>query len=114
MPYIKIQTNRTVDGELKEKLLLGVSALASSALKKPERWIMTALEEGVPMTFAGDTAPCAFIECKSVGLPENEVRDLSAGLTGYITEELDILPDRIYIEFKNARGALWGWDGGTF
>ncbi|MBN2049722.1 MAG: ABC transporter substrate-binding protein [Spirochaetales bacterium] len=114
MPYIKIQTNRTVNEELKEKLLLGASSLASGILGKPERYVMTALEAEVPMTFAGTAEPCAFIECKSVGLPESKTRELSAGLTGLVTEELDILPDRVYIEFADSRGSMWGWDGGTF
>ena len=114
MPYIKIQTNHPVDEDLREKLLLGVSSLAAGILGKPERYVMTAMEDRVPMTFAGKTDPCAFIECKSIGLPESKTRDLSSGLTGLVTEELDILPDRVYIEFADAKGSMWGWDGGTF
>lgn len=114
MPYIKIQTNHSVDDELKEKLLLGASSLVAGLLGKPERYVMTALQDNVPMTFAGSTEACAFIECKSIGLPESETRDLSSGLTGQVTEELDILPNRVYIEFADAKGSMWGWDGGTF
>jgi hypothetical protein len=29
-------------------------------------------------------------------------------------QELEIEQDRIYIEFADAPGAMWGWDGGTF
>ena len=114
MPYVKIQTNRTVDEDLKEKLLLAASSLVSGLLGKPERYVMTALQDDLPMTFAGTADPCAFIECKSIGLHESKTRELSAGLTGLVTEELDILPDRVYIEFADSKGSMWGWDGGTF
>jgi len=114
MPYVKIQTNRTVDEDMKQKLLLGASSLAAGILGKSERYVMTALQDGLPMTFGASADPCAFIECKSIGLPESKTRELSAGLTGLVTEELDILPDRIYIEFADAHGSMWGWDGGTF
>jgi hypothetical protein len=33
---------------------------------------------------------------------------------GGLARALEVAPDRIYIEFTNADGALWGWNGTTF
>jgi len=31
-----------------------------------------------------------------------------------IHEHLGVAPNRIYIEFADAKGSMWGWNGSTF
>ncbi|MEW6499601.1 MAG: phenylpyruvate tautomerase MIF-related protein, partial [Cyanobacteriota bacterium] len=31
-----------------------------------------------------------------------------------INEKLGVSTNRIYIEFADAKGSMWGWDGSTF
>lgn len=112
MPFIKVQTNQKVERE--EEILKKISAQMAEQLGKPESYIMTALEADLKMTFGGSTEKAAFIEIKSIGLKQSMTEDLSQFICEFIENELGIEQDRIYIEFADAPGAMWGWSGGTF
>ena len=112
MPFIRIQTNVRVSDH--GSVLQRLSALASEKIEKPEAYVMTALIDGSSMTFGGDDAPLAFVECKSIGLSETMTKGLSASLCAFCEKELGIPQNRVYIEFAGARGSMWGWKGGTF
>jgi hypothetical protein len=43
-----------------------------------------------------------------------QVKSLSKALCQELCAGLGVPAERIYIEFTNADGALWGWNGGTF
>ncbi len=66
------------------------------------------------MLFGGNDAALAYLELKSIGLPERKTRELSEALCTLLEEEVGIARDRIYIEFSNAERHLWGWNGTTF
>ncbi len=112
MPLLKISTNRTV--EESEAVLRATSAAAAEMLGKPERYVMVELHDGLPMSLAGSTEPLAYLELKSIGLPEDRTAEYSAALCRLIGEQLGIPAERIYIEFSNAPRHLWGWNGATF
>jgi len=112
MPYIKLQTNESIDSG--EEFLKKLSAGISEKLGKPESYIMTALQADIQMTFAGSTEKTAFIELKSIGLGESVTGELSSFICDFVEEELGIKKDRVYIDFADSPGAMWGWDGGTF
>lgn len=112
MPYIKIQTN--VEVADKQELLKKLSSAASSGIGKPETYIMTAFSLVEAMTFGGTTEPAVFIECKSIGLKEDQTAELSNLLCSFCKDELNVPKDRVYIEFSSALGVMWGWDGRTF
>lgn len=114
MPYLKIQTNITPDAKVQEKLLRKLSKSVAEQLGKPERYVMVAIEAGAPMIFAGDDAPLAYLELKSIGLPESSTTSLSGSLSELVGEGLGIPSDRIYIEFADAERKMWGWNGATF
>jgi phenylpyruvate tautomerase PptA (4-oxalocrotonate tautomerase family) len=63
---------------------------------------------------AGNRDPLAYLELKSIGLPAQRTKEFSALLCDLVSRELDIPPDRVYIEFSDAPRAMWGWNGGTF
>lgn len=112
MPYLLVRTNREVDAI--DERLGRFSRAVAAALRKPERYVMVSLEQGVPMVFAGSAEPAAYLELKSIGLPEQGTGELSATLCRLAAAELGVAADRIYIEFANAQGHLWGWNGDTF
>ncbi|HHH38885.1 MAG TPA: hypothetical protein ENK50_04845 [Sedimenticola sp.] len=114
MPLLKIMTNLEIPPERRQPLLETASARVAEMLGKPESYVMVALEPGRPMRFAGSDAPLAYLELKSIGLPREGTRDLSAKLCGLISGELGIPANRIYIEFSNAERDMWGWNGATF
>lgn len=114
MPYLKIQTNREVADDVRHEILKKASLLVSKNLGKPEKYVMVRFDPAQPMMFAGDALPCAYLELKSIGLPESKTETLSKVLCQFMNDELKIPTERIYIEFADARDSMWGWDGGTF
>jgi len=114
MPYLKIQTNHSVDADKVSHLIKSASHLVAEGLGKPERYVMVALEPPVPMVFAGNDDPTVFMELKSIGLPESKTAQLSASLCQLVNTELAVPTDRIYIEFQDAPRKMWGWNSGTF
>ena len=115
MPFLKIQTNHATDSTTDEALLAKASKLVARELGKPESYVMVQLQKEVPMLFAGTNAPLAYLELKSIGLPNSStIAELSANLCALIEQDLNIPKDRIYIEFSDAPRDMWGWNGDTF
>ncbi len=114
MPYLKIQSNVAIDGANATRLLAEASKQVAHELGKPENYIMVALEPPQPMLFAGNSDPLAYLELKSIGLPQSKTSTLSAILCNLIEEQLGIPAARIYIEFTDAPRAMWGWNSKTF
>ncbi len=114
MPFLKIQTNQALP-EASAKALAGkASALVAAQLGKSESYVMTSVENNPAMTFAGTEEPLAFLELKSIGLPESITADTSRALCELVSAEAAIDSARIYIEFSDAARKMWGWDKGTF
>lgn len=114
MPLLKIQTNAVLDTDAGKKLVAEASRAVVALLGKPERYVMVSLEPGAIMAFGGDASPLAYLELKSIGLPQGRTAALSKALCELMNSALGVPADRIYIEFADAQGALWGWNGGTF
>jgi phenylpyruvate tautomerase PptA (4-oxalocrotonate tautomerase family) len=114
MPYLLLKTNVTPAAGAGQKLLQQASRQVAQALGKPEDYVMVALEHSCPMLFAGSDAPLAYLELKSIGLPTARTAELSAQLANLLEQELGVPAARVYIEFSDAAGPLWGWNGATF
>ena len=111
MPLINLKTNIS-DVQTPDALLKKLSEALASATGKPEAYVMTLLDSGVPMTFAGSNEPCAYVEIKSIGaLAPPEMSDQFCEL---IKASLGISKDRIYIGFDDVNASDWGWNGRTF
>jgi hypothetical protein len=115
MPLLRIATSANVPSATRTKLLSELSKLVASRLGKPELYVMTSLEADLQMTFGGATAPACYVELKNVGRFTPELtRRLSTELCERLSAALEVAKDRIYIEFSEAQGHLWGHDGETF
>jgi phenylpyruvate tautomerase len=114
MPYLRIQTNAPQAQEQAKALLAAASKTAAQALGKPERYVMVELSENPLLLFAGTDEPAAYVELKSIGLPAGQTKALSQTLCALLETQLGIKPARVYIEFTDIQGGLWGWNGGTF
>ena len=111
MPLINLRTNISEVPD-PSGLLKRLSEALASATGKPEFYVMTLLDSGVPMTFAGSNEPCAYVEIKSIGaLTPPEMSDQFCEL---IKASLGISKDRIYIGFNDVSASDWGWNGRTF
>ncbi|MFM8936167.1 MAG: phenylpyruvate tautomerase MIF-related protein [Vulcanococcus sp.] len=114
MPLLKIQTSSPAPADA-DALLGELSRELAGWLGKPERYVMTVLEAGTAMTFASDTAPCAYVEVKSIGaLSGDRPASISAALCKLLEQRLGVSAERTYISFEDVPARLWGWNGGTF
>jgi len=116
MPLLNLfsSANRPDDAALAQ-VLGSLSKLLAAELGKPERYVMVGLGPRLDMSFAGSREPACYAELKNVGrLSHDKVEHLSTVLCDAIAKHLSVARNRIYIEFTNADGAMWGFDGGTF
>jgi phenylpyruvate tautomerase PptA (4-oxalocrotonate tautomerase family) len=116
MPLIKIQTSVTAPEKAQvEGLLKNLSANLAKHTGKPESYVMTAFEPGIPMTFAGTSDPVCYIEIKSVGsMKPEQTKAMSQDFCQQINQTLGVDKNRIYIEFNDSKGYMWGWNSSTF
>jgi len=114
MPFLRIQTNQPLDEDEARALAARASAVVAEQLGKPESYVMTSVESNPAMQFAGSDAPLAYLELKSIGLPESLTADISRALCGMLSAAARVDPDRVYIEFSDAPRKMWGWNNGTF
>ncbi len=116
MPLIKVQTSvSTVEKAEIESLLKTLSASLAKHIGKPESYVMTAFESNVPMTFGGTTDPVCYIEVKNVGsMSPTQTKTMSQDFCQTVSDAIAVPANRIYIEFADAKGYMWGWNSSTF
>ncbi|HLP88919.1 MAG TPA: phenylpyruvate tautomerase MIF-related protein [Nostocaceae cyanobacterium] len=116
MPLIKVQTSISAPAKPEiENLLKQLSSKLAQHTGKPESYVMTAFEPEIPMTFAGTTEPVCYIEIKSIGtMKPEQTKAMSQDFCQQINQSLNIPTNRIYIEFNDAKGSMWGWNNTTF
>jgi phenylpyruvate tautomerase PptA (4-oxalocrotonate tautomerase family) len=116
MPLIKVQTSVPAPEKPQvEAMLKSLSASLAQHLGKPESYVMTAFEPEITMTFGGSTEPICYVEIKSVGtMNPPQTKAMSQEFCEQLEQALGVSKQRIYIEFADAKGAMWGWNGSTF
>lgn len=112
MPQLTIQTNCKIDDI--DTLCREASSAVANILSKPESYVMVLVQAEQSMYFAGSNDPTAFLQLKSLGLPENKTAEFSQALCTLVESQLGITPARTYIEFSSPERHLWGWDNRTF
>ncbi len=110
MPLLRIQTNV----EKPHRLFQKGTELVARELNKPVQYIQVIVQTGLAQSFAGTHEPNAFGELRSLGLSANKARSLSRALATLLQEELQIRPDRVFINFADVDAEMWGWNGDTF
>ncbi len=114
MPLLRIETNVSLDTANAGALAARASRAVAGELGKPERYVMVTVRPGTPMLMAGTAEPAAFLDLRSIGLPDGRTEALSGALCQVIEGEIGVPPDRVYINFADVPRAHWGWNGGTF
>ncbi|HXU83871.1 MAG TPA: phenylpyruvate tautomerase MIF-related protein [Polyangia bacterium] len=114
MPLFNLFTSAELPAE-RAAWMKRLSGILAQSLDKPEEYVMVVVNPRPEMTFGGTSDAACYAELKNVGkLSAAEVEALSQKLCAELAAALRVPADRIYIEFTNADGALWGWDGTTF
>lgn len=115
MPLLQIQSSNASRASVTPSLLESLSAEIARELGKPESYVMVSISPITQMLFGGTSEPACFAALKNIGSFTPELTErLSALLCRRLSDALGVPQNRIYIEFVEARGHLWGHDGGTF
>jgi phenylpyruvate tautomerase len=114
MPYLSLLTNAGVADARHSELLGAASRVVASQLSKPENYVMVSIATGQRLVFAGSEEPAAFMELRSIGLPDAKRGSLFMELTELIAEFCGIARDRIFLVMVDVDAKLWGYDGKTF
>ena len=114
MPYFSIETNQTIDHASNRDLMKKTSAFIAELLSKPESYVMIAIKPATPLIFAGSNEPAAFVRLKSIGLPKERCSEFSEKICGFVEQELEVPPNRVFIDFKDLERDMFGWNGKTF
>jgi phenylpyruvate tautomerase PptA (4-oxalocrotonate tautomerase family) len=112
MPLLTVQTNCPIEN--KPDVCRELSRQTAQILGKPESYVMVMVQDKQSLTFAGTDEAAAYLQLKSLGLPESETTVFSQQLCEKIHQLLNIETGRIYIEFSSPARHLWGWDNRTF
>ncbi|MDJ0578534.1 phenylpyruvate tautomerase MIF-related protein [Crocosphaera sp.] len=116
MPLIQVKTSVSPpESTVIESLLTTLSGKLAGHLGKPESYVMTSFDADVKMTFAGTFDPVCYLEIKSIGsMSPSQTESMSKDFCQVIEDKLGVAKNRIYIEFADAKGSMWGWNGRTF
>ena len=114
MPTLIVQTNVAIPSARRKVMLEAFSSRLSELLGKPERYVMVILQTNEDMIFGADDGPMAYLELKSLGLPEERTPELSKALCQLTEQQLSLPAHRVYIEFSSPPRHLFGWNGSTF
>jgi len=116
MPLINVYSSaHSPAADTVRQLLTDLSSLLAREIGKPESYVMTNLVPRTDMTFAGTFEPVCYAEVKNVGkFKAEQTERISGRLCDLLTQALGVQKSRIYIEFSDATGYLWGFNGGTF
>jgi phenylpyruvate tautomerase len=114
MPYFSIETNHTIAPSSQGNLMKETSAFIAEMLAKPESYVMVAIKPELPLFFGGSDDPAAFVRLKSIGLSKERCTEYSEKICSFVEQELEVPPERIFIDFKNLERDMFGWNGKTF
>ncbi len=113
MPLLKLQTSVPVPENQRAELLAALSKIASSAIGKPELYVMAAIETG-PILMSGQPGPAAFADVRSIGGLGGSVNTrIAKELCALLQQKLGIPPERVFLNFTEVPGGNWGWNGET-
>ena len=114
MPYFCIETNQPIDAASQPQTLKKASAFLAELLGKPEAYVMVQIRPATPLIFAGSDDPAAFVQLKSIGLPRERCAEFSEKICDFIEQALGVPKGRVFIDFKELQGNMFGWNGKTF
>lgn len=114
MPYLLIQTNKMIGEEELSRLVTEASKIMATNLNKPEKYVMVAWAPAPKMIFDSDPNGAAFLELRSIGIPESGRQKLPGALAKCLAEHLGIDAERVYLVMMDVPGKYWAQGEQTF
>lgn len=114
MPFIKTTTSVTISDAKKDALKEKLGQAIALIPGKSESWLMLAFDDGIRMSFKGNTdEDYAFADVSVFGSASDAAYDrLTAAICEILNEELGIKMSNIYVKYEESNH--WGWNGSNF
>ena len=110
MPLISISTSANIPN--KKEFVEKSSLLISNLTRKPEKYVMVKLCNDSLIYFDSKYSPACYVEIKSIG--SLNPSEMSSSICDFYSRELEIEPERIYINFVDVDAEMWAWNGKPF
>lgn len=114
MPYFSIDTNEPIEETVQQPLLKIASVFVAKLLGKPESVVMVQIRHDQTLLFGGSNERAAFVQLRSIGLPQERCPEFTAKISHFVEDEFKIPQGRVFIEFQDLQGKMFGWNGKTF
>lgn len=111
MPVLKIETNQGLSREQTTTLMEKSTDMLCDVLAKPKTFMMVYVDSDCNLMFNGNMEPFAFVQLRQFAFEEEEAAGIIAAVTTFIEEELQVKPNRQYIQLTEMKNTLFGWDG---
>lgn len=115
MPLLTLETTESLEQNVQDELMLGLSKLISEVTGKSEDYVMVICKDGLRACMAGETSAAAFADIRGIGGldPETNAR-LSKAICSEIEARTGTPASKIYLNFTDVPASSWGWDSRTF
>jgi phenylpyruvate tautomerase PptA (4-oxalocrotonate tautomerase family) len=111
MPILKIETNQTLSKEDTSDLMQKSTDMLCRVLDKPKTFMMVYIDSGCSIMFNGTNEPFALVQLRLFAVPDDAAPGIIKEITEFTQKELDIKPDRMYIQLSEMKPEHFGWDG---
>ena len=111
MPVLRIETNQTLSEEQTAALMEKSTDMLCSALDKPKTYMMVYVDSGCSMMFNGTAEPFAFVQLRQFAFEKEQAAGVIKAISDFVVSELQVSPDRQYIQLTEMESTLFGWDG---
>ncbi|MGE5788411.1 MAG: phenylpyruvate tautomerase MIF-related protein [Myxococcales bacterium] len=109
-----IRSAAKIDDNTVKSLLSVCSAKLAELLSQPEAYVMTLFDRVVDMTMAGTDKPSCLVAIRSVvKLTCEQTRAMTAAFCPLLEEYLGVPPNRVFLNFTDFSGAMWGCNNAT-
>jgi phenylpyruvate tautomerase PptA (4-oxalocrotonate tautomerase family) len=115
MPFVRLDTNQRIPEEKRASLCATLSRICAETLGKPERYVISVVQDQATILQGGLPGPAAFVEVRSIGglsPPVNEA--LTQAICRLLAETLSIPGTRVNVNLIDMPATHWGVDGSTF
>jgi phenylpyruvate tautomerase len=114
MPYLLIQSNKTISETEQSRLLGDALKIVAAALNKPEKYVMAAWASSPTMLFDDNTENSVFLDVRSIGIPESARENMPGALAKCMAEHLGVAADRVFLVMTDVPGKYWAQGEQTF
>ena len=110
MPLIRISTSESIND--KKEFIKKSSELIGKLTNKSTKFVMVILDDSLDMYFSESESSCCYLEIKSIG--SLQPVKMAPIISDFISKEIKIPTNRIYLNFEDVLPSNWAWDGQTF